>query len=389
MSWYHFIPFIGPALKIFETGKDVVNAVSDNKVVKDVFEHGLNSKYLSGTADLLGKKYLDTGLTPAQEAMNQFNADEAEKARTFEKEMSDTAYQRQVADMQAAGVNPALALGGSANGASTPSGQAASGSAVSGTGDILQLIAGLTMQAKQLHQQKQIADRSLDLQAYQNQTNRILAESSVNKAQSDIAVNNAYRDQIRNTCNLLIKQADTEDAKAGYIYMQKHLLRQNMQFNLIKLKYADEYEKAVTALEKWNAFRAEVHYNYEHQIYESEDFIKAQIRAAVAESFNKQIEGKKLSAEFTSQQLNNYVDWVKNLCIGKAVMADGSTFKVDLPDGSSVDIPFPGIEETAQLRKSLGCAGPVSGNDSYNMSAFGIGQGQTSSYQYAPGWSHP
>ena len=377
MSWRLFVPFVGPLL-------EAVHKVSNNKVVQDVVDHGINSKYLGDIPDLLGRKYLDTGLTPADEAMNQFNANEAEKARQFEKEMDDTVYQRRVADMQAAGVNTALAIGGVPS--NSASGHAASGSSVSGTGDILQLIAGLTMQAKQLHQQKQIADRSLDLQAYQNQTNRILAESSVHKAQSEIQVNNEYRNQIKETCNLLIKQADTEDAKAGYIYMQKHLLRQDFQSNMIRLRYAEEYERAKTEEQKWNAFRAEVHYNYEHGIYENEDFIKAQVRSAVADSFNKQLEGKKLGAEFVAQQLDNYVQLVTDLCIGKSV-ANGD-FVLTTPQGNKINIPMPGIKETAELRKSLGCAGPVSSNTSYNMSGFGISQGQNMGYGYAPGWKN-
>lgn len=60
-----------------------------------------------------------------------FNSAEAQKQRDWETEMSNTAYQRQVADMKAAGINPAMAAG--AGGASTPSGGTASAGAPNGS----------------------------------------------------------------------------------------------------------------------------------------------------------------------------------------------------------------------------------------------------------------
>ena len=64
-----------------------------------------------------------------------FNAAEAQKQRDWEQYMSNTAYQRQVEDMRAAGINPGLING---SGASVPSGSAASGGAnASGSGSNL------------------------------------------------------------------------------------------------------------------------------------------------------------------------------------------------------------------------------------------------------------
>lgn len=76
----------------------------------DIFRNGLDL-----FNDNVNKQYL-------------YNALESQKAREWAEMMSNTAYQRAVADLKAAGINPLLAFQGGLNPASTPSVSAASGS---------------------------------------------------------------------------------------------------------------------------------------------------------------------------------------------------------------------------------------------------------------------
>lgn len=76
---------------------------------------------LGALGGIFGSKSSSAGAAMA----NQMQIQEAQKNRDWQEKMSGSAYQRAVADMQLAGLNPMLAY--SQGGASTPSGGAASG----------------------------------------------------------------------------------------------------------------------------------------------------------------------------------------------------------------------------------------------------------------------
>lgn len=93
-----------------------------------------------GQADELYQNNLEWAEEQAQKQMDfqtsankiamDFSAEQADKERAFQTEMANSAYQRAVADLKAAGLNPILAY--SQGGASVPSVSAASGISSSG-----------------------------------------------------------------------------------------------------------------------------------------------------------------------------------------------------------------------------------------------------------------
>lgn len=99
-----------------------------------------------------------------QTQQNAFNASEAEKARSWTALREDTQYQRTVADMRAAGINPALAMNNGPIGASAAApasaGSAPSGSAASGSGGGRASLSEI-LQAAQMAKQLKLVDAQI------------------------------------------------------------------------------------------------------------------------------------------------------------------------------------------------------------------------------------
>lgn len=178
---------------------------------------GILPALISGGASLLGGMMGQSGqaATNAQQLsmFNQqmnFNSAEAQKNRDFQQEMSSTAYQRSMADMRAAGLNPILAAG--MGGASTPSGGAGSiggapalgnpgaelGKGVSSAGRLAPEIVALKQQLQQTKQSE--SQESLNKETERaTKAQEALTQEMNTKAKQDTATSAAQMHGINTT----------------------------------------------------------------------------------------------------------------------------------------------------------------------------------------------
>lgn len=167
---------------------------------------------------------------------NIFNKYEAQRAREWNQQMDSTKYQRTVADMQAAGVNPALAMQG---GVTTQASSNATAQAANVPAPQLDLsqVAQLALQEKQLRIQEKLVDaqaRKANAEAGLSEIDQQYRASYNEILQNGMKLSNGLTAQnieqvranigkIDQEVELLKKQAKTEEEKAALTLAQRYV----------------------------------------------------------------------------------------------------------------------------------------------------------------------
>lgn len=147
-------------------------------------------------ATWLNNKWNNSHLTGKEQEQNAFNAQQAELNRDFQQQMSNTANQRAVADMQSAGLNPAL-MYGNGSAASTPTGSNAQGSASLVSSPSFQDAVAAYATLKQVNADVDLKKSEASLNRAKEQESQVNAGLIVQQTQNAIETHNEIVARVR------------------------------------------------------------------------------------------------------------------------------------------------------------------------------------------------
>lgn len=239
---------------------------------------------------------------------NIFNQYEAQRSREWNQQVDSTKYQRTVADMRAAGVNPALAMSGGVTTQASSSAQAQGANVETPLLDLSQ-VAQLAMQSRQLSIQNKLADADIrvknaeadlkekDAKVRDDYNDLLMKGMKMSQQLTDAQISQirANISKIGEEVELLKKQTATEEERrlltAAETSLRKAMERKTDQEikNLVTLlPFQQSLMSAQTEAAKASAAAQFVHAAYEQGLIDS-GYITAMVREQNASADEKEV----------------------------------------------------------------------------------------------------
>ena len=261
------------------------------------------------------------------EISRDYNSIEAQKTREWNLQMDNTKYQRQVADMQAAGINPALAMNGGVTTQATSNATASSSPAQGSMANIdlgsavmmMSKLLDYKVQKKELAIQRDVADsqiRKNNAEAQGKETeNKYADEYNQLKNRGQEIVNNLNASQVKqieeNIKNLsastekMKKEAATEEERRLLTISERYLkdamarkTEEERKQIVALLPYQEQLMAAQTENQKAQASYALIQSAYQQGLLDN-GMIEAMVRSTNANASETEIREKSESFEYS------------------------------------------------------------------------------------------